>query len=230
MKRTVTAIALTIIISSCMKQESFYPELEEYLLDIESEFAGIPESRKETLHKLGDYVVSALHSEKQARLVFICTHNSRRSQFGQLWAGTAARYYGLGDIQTFSGGTASTAFNPRAVAAIQRAGFQVRESDGHPDNPHYVIFSGKGMQSEPMFSKKFDDDLNPENNFCAVMVCTDADEACPIVPGAAERISHPYVDPKEFDGTEQEAAAYDERCRQIACEMLYTFRYVKNQL
>ena len=61
---------------------------------------------------------------------------------------------------------------------------------------------------------------------CAVMTCSDADEACPIVQGADARFAIPYEDPKAFDGTREEAWAYDERCRQIAREMLYVFSKV----
>jgi hypothetical protein len=133
-------------------------------------------------------------------------------------------------VHTYSGGTASTAFNPRALAAIERAGFQVEEREGTPGNPHYIVSAGKNLHSQPMFSKKSDDGANPESGFCAIMVCTDADEACPFVPGADDRISLPYDDPKAFDGTAQETAKYDERCRQIAREMFFVFRYVKTNM
>jgi len=81
-----------------------------------------------------------------------------------------------------------------------------------------------------MFSKKFGNDANPHNGFCAIMVCSDADEACPLVPGAEDRISMPYDDPKEFDDTDKEKTKYDERCRQIAREMFFTFLYVKTNM
>ena len=58
------------------------------------------------------------------------------------------------------------------------------------------------------------------------MTCSDADEACPIVFGAAERITIRYNDPKAFDDTEQETEKYDERCRQIAREMLFAFSQI----
>ena len=48
-----------------------------------------------------------------------------------------------------------------------------------------------------------------------------------IVIGAAERIVLSYDDPKDFDGTAREAAAYDERCAEIAREMLYAFSRVE---
>jgi arsenate reductase len=71
------------------------------------------------------------------------------------------------------------------------------------------------------FSKPYDNDPNPKSAFGAVMVCTDADEACPFVPGAEFRLAVPFVDPKVSDNTPEEAATYDERCAQIAREMLY---------
>jgi protein-tyrosine-phosphatase len=209
-----------------MKKESLHTALDDYLKGIESEFNEIPEIRIEILHQLGDYVISVLEEDRQARLVFICTHNSRRSQFGQVWASTAAQFYGIQNIATFSGGTGSTAFNPRAVDAIKRAGFQVETRESNTDNPRYVISSGEDLQDNLMFSKKYNDRSNPDTGFCAIMVCSDADEACPIVPGAENRISLPYDDPKAFDNTDHEKAKYDERCRQIAREMFYTFKYI----
>jgi hypothetical protein len=53
------------------------------------------------------------------------------------------------------------------------------------------------------------------------MVCSDADEACPFIPGASQRISLPYNDPKSADGTGQERLKYDERCREIARDVFY---------
>ena len=58
------------------------------------------------------------------------------------------------------------------------------------------------------------------------MSCSQADRNCPLVPGCAARIALPYDDPKDFDGTDREAAMYDERCRQIAREMLFVFSQV----
>jgi arsenate reductase len=230
MKRTALILSLMILTFSCMKKDTFHSDLDNYLQDIESEFIEIPESRIEILRQLGDYVISARNQEKQARLVFICTHNSRRSQFGQLWALTAAQFYGIQNIGTFSGGTGSSAFNPRAVAAIERAGFMVAKGEGKMDNPHYIISSGEHLHSDPMFSKKYDDNVNPDTGFYAIMVCSDADEACPVVPGAEDRISLPYDDPKSFDDTDQEETKYDERCRQIAREMFFAFRYVRTNM
>ncbi|MCH8494889.1 MAG: hypothetical protein LAT57_04560 [Balneolales bacterium] len=55
------------------------------------------------------------------------------------------------------------------------------------------------------------------------MVCSDADEGCPFVPGATTRISLPFEDPKSSDGTPEQARTYHRRSLEIAREMLWTF-------
>jgi len=138
--------------------------------------------------------------------------------------GAAAAYFGVDGVRTFSGGTEATAFNPRAVAAIERAGFVVESSGGN--NPHYhVTFADSGPVLE-CFSKTYDHPCNPREGFAAVMTCSDADEACPVVFGAAMRSPIHYEDPKAADGTPEETSVYDARCLQIATEMLYLFSRV----
>jgi protein-tyrosine phosphatase/arsenate reductase len=76
------------------------------------------------------------------------------------------------------------------------------------------------------FSKVHDQPPNPTRDFCAVMTCAAADDACPLVLGAAERVAIRYDDPKAFDGTDRETEQVDERCRQVAHEMLYALSAV----
>ncbi|MEM8713961.1 MAG: protein-tyrosine-phosphatase, partial [Planctomycetota bacterium] len=175
-----------------------------------------------------------LSANESAQAVFICTHNSRRSHLSQLWAKVAASYYGHEAIETFSGGTEATAFNPRAVASMKRAGFRIDvRDDGNPGNdaanPIYAVSGLPLRTQQSCFSKTFDAASNPQRGFIAVMTCSDADEACPFVPGAATRFAIPYADPKAFDGSERESAAYDERCCQIAREMLYALSAARSR-
>mgnify|MGYP000733479600 CR=1 FL=1 len=99
-------------------------DLSPFVAALISEAELIPAARKELLLRFASYVASRSHEERIA-LNFICTHNSRRSHLAQIWAATAAYYYAIPNIQTFSGGTEATAFNPRAVAAMERAGFKI---------------------------------------------------------------------------------------------------------
>jgi arsenate reductase len=184
-----------------------------------SHFIEISDERKEILNQLIDVINNNIK-----KLVFICTHNSRRSQMSQLWARVAADYYSIDGIETFSGGTEATAFNPRAVSALEKMGISFEKSG--EDNPEYT-FESKGNKYK-YFSKKYDDESNPKDNFCAVMTCSDADENCPYIPGANSRVSLKYDDPKEFDGTELEEEKYLERSMQIATELFYLMSKVKN--
>lgn len=202
-----------------------YKKLENYIERLNSDFDQVSSLRKEKLREVADYIDSKLTDSKSARLNFICTHNSRRSHLAQIWTAVAANHYGIQQIETYSGGTEATAFNPRAVAALKRAGFRIENPGG--ENPKYQVHFSDEDAPLTCFSKTFDDPFNPESEFAAIMTCSDADENCPFVPGAEFRKPITYRDPKESDGTNQETEIYDERCKQIASEMFYMMSLVK---
>ena len=190
----------------------------------------VPPERMALLDEVVAYVNSKASEGEESLLTFICTHNSRRSQMGQLWAAAAAARFGVDGVKTFSGGTEVTAFNARAVAAMERAGFAIDPGTDlratESGNPHYRVTYSQDSPAIECFSKVYDDPFNPAEGFAALMTCGEADEACPLVFGAAARIALRYVDPKSADGTPQETAAYNERAEQIATEMLYVFSRV----
>ena len=190
------------------------------------DFDSISEERKEVLRTLTEYIKVKSEKDEEINLTFICTHNSRRSHMSQIWAQTAAEYYNIDNVFTYSGGTEATAFNSRAVKALKKAGFDI-EKTGEDSNPVYLVNYGKGKNPLKCFSKKYSDEFNPQENFAAVMTCSDADEACPVVFGAESRFSTPFEDPKKFDDTDKEEMMYDERCKQIATELLYVFSSVE---
>jgi hypothetical protein len=201
------------------------PPLAKFVASLPAGFSAIPEDRKKMLDKLALFIKTRRDAGETARVLFICTHNSRRSHMGQLFATIAAAYYGVDRVEAFSGGTEATAFNPRAVSAMERAGFVVKNPGGN--NPHYTVTFASNRPPVESFSKKYDDAVNPKDGFAAVMTCDQADKNCPIIAGAALRLPLHYVDPKASDGTPQEAATYDERARQIATEVFYAFSRVK---
>ena len=201
-----------------------HPGLEQYISRALPQIDEILDERKRALLDVVAFVAAKRGSGDLAELTFICTHNSRRSQMGQLWAAAAAAHFGVDHVRTYSGGTEATSFNPRAVTAMEKAGFVIENPGG--DNPRYRVTFDEGGPVIECFSKTFDDSFNPADGFAAIMTCSDADEACPVVMGAALRSPIPYQDPKSADGTAQEAQAYDERGLQIATEMLYLFSRV----
>lgn len=180
----------------------------------------ISSERKEQIDVLVAYMKDCLQAGKPLRLNFICTHNSRRSQFSQIWAQTAADYFGI-PLQSYSGGVEETALNERAVVSLQRFGFQVIKR-GHA-NPVYFIFHTEDAQPMIAFSKIYDHPINPHQSFAAVMTCSHADENCPYIPGASARVPLRYEDPKAFDDSPEEAFQYDECSAQIASELFYAF-------
>jgi len=212
------------------KAEIFAP-LSFYISTNAADFSSIPEERKTRLDDITNYISEKIGQEKQVNILFICTHNSRRSHMSQLWAQVAALFYEIPRIHCYSGGTEATAFNPRAVKAMRKAGFQIESdaigSDAIGPNPVYRVLYTEGTEPIAAFSKKFSDPVNPKGDFLAVMTCSGADEACPVIPGAEARFSIPYEDPKVADNTPEEALRYDERCQQIATEMVYLFAQVK---
>jgi arsenate reductase len=212
--------------STTTKEKSILATLLPTIQKLTGEFNQIPEFRKPILKELIDFVSQRATANQPINLNFICTHNSRRSHISQVWAQAAAQYYGISNAQCYSGGTEATAFNPRALKAMKEAGFDIQVfKDG--TNPVYKVKFANDSPALTAFSKKYDDDFNPKKDFAAIMTCSHADENCPLVPGATKRIALTYNDPKDYDGTPQEAAKYSERVHEIGREILYAFSQVK---
>lgn len=193
----------------------------------EREFDQISEDRKQALKKLALFIEDKLNARDKVALIFICTHNSRRSHIAQVWAQTAAAYFEIQNVLTYSGGTEAIAFNPRAVKAMQEIGFKITDTSGGQNPIYEVRFADDGSPIK-IFSKKYNDDANPKMEFGAIMTCSHADQNCPLVVGAEIRISTPFDDPKDFDGTPMESAKYTERSHKIGREIFYAFSLIKS--
>ena len=205
---------------------NLYPAISNYLDLRRSEFDQIPDSRQSALHQLAAYVRQHLTDSSPVKLTFICTHNSRRSHLSQIWAKVAADSVGLTAVQTFSGGTEATAMSPRVVASLRRTGFAIHPSGGDAENPIYEVRYADDTEALHCFSKVYDQSPNPTSGYCAIMTCSSADKACPLVTGCALRLAIRYEDPKVADETPQETAVYDERSAQICRELLFAMLHV----
>ena len=202
--------------------------VQETITRLTTEYALISEARKIILRNVASFITNRISNRQQANLVFICTHNSLRSHISQIWAQTAASYFNIANVNTFSGGTETTAFNPLAVNALIATGFRIYATT-HGNNPRYMVrYSDRHPEFE-VFSKKYDEPQNPSKDFAAIMTCTHADENCPVVTGALVRISLPYEDPKDFDGTDLESDKYKERSLEIGREILFAFSQIKTK-
>ncbi len=184
----------------------------------------IDEHHRAAGETLADWIVANYKPGRPLHITAICTANSRRSFLGATMGNVAAAYYGLPEIRFHCGGTALSAFNPRTITALREVGIEIEPTGeqaprGEPAtaNPVYRVRWGRpGSPSDPPleaveFSKKYDDEANPRDGFAALMVCGEADEGCPLVKGAALRVSMPYLDPKIYDGGAYETLKYAER-------------------
>jgi len=201
-----------------------FKNIKEHCDQLVSKFDTLSEERKDLLSKISKYIQSKQEQNQPVNLVYVCTHNSRRSHFGQVWAAVAASYYNTSDVKTFSGGTEATAFNPNAISALKATGFDITAVSAE-SNAKYIVRFGEN-ESTMCFSKVYDDEANPKTNFAAIMTCSDAEENCPFIPGVELRIGTTYDDPKAFDGTPLQNEKYLERSNQIALECLYVFSQV----
>jgi protein-tyrosine phosphatase/arsenate reductase len=202
-----------------------YSKIKQYCELSATQFDDISEERKVLLAKIANHIQALQGRNEAINLVYVCTHNSRRSHFGQVWAAVAAAYYGVKNVRTFSGGTEATAFNINAINALKRVGFKVL-NDGAISNPRYEVrFAENGVTT--CFSKCYDSVENPNTNVIAIMTCGDAEQNCPFIPNVSLRIATTYRDPKAFDKTVLQDHKYSERCLQIATEVLYMFSLLR---
>ncbi|MBK8519289.1 MAG: protein-tyrosine-phosphatase [Saprospiraceae bacterium] len=187
----------------------------------------ISAERKEVLQPLATYIQGKVNAGETIRLNFICTHNSRRSHLSQIWAQTMAFHFGIKNVFCYSGGTEATAMFPKVADTLADQGFQIQKLS-ETENPVYAVKFDLNEAPVICFSKTYNHDFNPKNNFAAIMTCNNADEACPLVFGAEARFPIKYDDPKAFDGTALQTLKYAERSLEIAQEMSYIFKSIPN--
>lgn len=206
-----------------------YSDLKNFISTTIQSENNIAPTRRQELQYFAKIIVQNILKDAAAHILFICTHNSRRSHLCQIWSTVAADYYKIHDkVKAFSGGTEVTALNPRIIKTLQGIGFKIESEKG--ENPVHLIFFDDMKSPIEGFSKLFTAPPNPEKDFIAIMNCTEAEEACPLVLGASARIFLPYSDPKISDDTPSEADTYYARTAQIAAEMFCIFADVKNIL
>ncbi len=190
-----------------------------------SKKVSILDDRKILLLKIAESIAFEYSKNEIINLNFICTHNSRRSQLGQVWSFFAANYFNL-NIDAFSGGTEVTAFHRNTVKTLQKVGFHFKLENFSHQNPRYTISFDKKKKKILGYSKLYNDTINIEP-FIAITTCNNADKNCPFIPNASHRFNMPFIDPKASDGSEKQEATYLKTNMQIAREIYFIFDRVK---
>ncbi len=117
--------------------------------------------------------------ERQARrrVLFLCTHNSARSQMAE----GLLRHLAADRFEVYSAGTEATSVRPEAIEVMAELGVDIsgqqsKTIDGYLDEPFDYV----------------------------VTVCDDANEACPVFPGAKNRLHWSFRDPSQSTGSDEE--------------------------
>ena len=136
--------------------------------------------------------------EGKKRVLFLCTHNSARSQMAE----GLLRHLGGDRFEAYSAGTEATRVRPLAIEAMAELGIDI---------------SGQR-------SKTLDRYLN-EPFDKVITVCDDANESCPLFLGARERLHWSFPDPSRAGGSKEQQLAVYRRVRdglrqRIECEIL----------
>ena len=114
---------------------------------------------------------------ERKRILFLCTHNSARSQMAE----GLLRHLAGDRFEATSAGTEATSVRPLAIRAMEEVGIDISAQE----------------------SKTLDRYLKEPFDY-VITVCDDANEACPFFPGAMSRLHWSLPDPSQARGSEEE--------------------------
>jgi arsenate reductase (thioredoxin) len=135
--------------------------------------------------------------EHPVRVLFLCTHNSSRSQMAE----GLLRARGGPNFLVFSAGTEPRTVHPLAIKAMQELGIDIR---------HHAAKGIEAFASEPPM------DL-------VITVCHEAQETCPIFPNARRQVHWGFSDPSRVTGTEEERLAAFRHIRDLIAAKIAQF-------
>ncbi|GJM61520.1 hypothetical protein [Persicobacter diffluens] len=202
--------------------------LEKFKSHCQQQAAQIPQERLSLLASLAENMVE-MQENGNLHLLWIDTHNSRRSIFCQVWAKCWAMHYGLRGFKMYSGGTKVEAIHTNTLDALNNAGLFVNRLDAR-ENAHYQLYYQEGEAPVAVFSKLLEDAPNPKDHFLGIYTSATAKERVPTISGARLTFSLLYPDPKSADGSLEEEGVYAELNEQVAVEMGVLFGMVAGKI
>ena len=135
-------------------------------------------------------------STNRQRVIFVCTHNSARSQMAE----GMLRAWGGDRFEAFSAGTEATRVRPEAVTVMEEIGID--------------ISSHSSKTLDPYLGEAFS---------WLITVCDQAKEACPTIPGVAQQAHWGIDDPSAVDGDEETRLAAFRLARDVLRDRLHIF-------
>jgi arsenate reductase (thioredoxin) len=122
------------------------------------------------------------------RVLFLCTHNSSRSQMAEGFL----RALAPGRYEVASAGTEKTSVHPLAIRAMAERGIDISQH-----------------------TSKLYSELRPDRWDYLITVCDDANERCPFIPVAVTRLHWSFEDPSRATGSEEARLAVFRRVRDL---------------
>ena len=119
---------------------------------------------------------STLMGRPPMRVLFLCVHNSSRSQMAEAFA----RALAPGGVTVMSAGTEPTGVHPRAVEAMREVGIELS------------AYRSKHLREVPWAECD-----------TVVTLCGEAAESCPTLAGDVRRMHWPLPDPSAVQGPTQ---------------------------
>ncbi|RUL87943.1 hypothetical protein [Tautonia sociabilis] len=228
--------------ASCRRR--LLPTIAEHVARLAASIRSSDPVHREAGDALTAWIAANFRPGRSLPVVAVCTGNSRRSVLAAAMGNVAAAYWGLPEVRFHSGGTHPIAVDPRTVAALRAIGVEVEPTGAEAPTAGWrggnaVYRFCWGTPRDPadaselasvVFSKHYNHPGNPQAGFAALMVCDEADVACPAVRGASLRLSMPFADPKAHDGTPDEAANYAERRDEIGRLLLWVMMRARHRL
>ena len=130
------------------------------------------------------------------RVLFLCTHNSARSQMAEGWLRDLA-----GDrYEVHSAGTEAMGVRPLAIRAMAEAGIDISGQESKT----LERYIGQPWET-------------------VITVCDQANERCPYFPGAAQRLHWSFPDPSRATGSEEEQLAVYRQVREAIGERVRAY-------
>jgi arsenate reductase len=121
--------------------------------------------------------------DRPTRVLFLCTHNSARSQLAE----AIMRHLGGPDVEAFSAGTEPSQVRPDALSTLAEM----------------------GINAEGLRSKHIDELLNQDFDY-VITVCDNARETCPVFPRKTVRLHWSFPDPSAVQDPDERRRLFRE--------------------
>jgi protein-tyrosine-phosphatase len=146
--------------------------------------------------------VPTMAGKPKVRVLFLCTHNSARSQMAE----AILRHVSKGQIEVFSAGTEPSEIHPMAIIAMRERGIKI---DGQRSK-HLSEFLGQHFDY-------------------IVTVCDIAREACPVFPDDPEQVHWSFADPSAVTDRDARVRGFERTATELTTRINYLLLVIRRE-